>query len=346
MKNRFRLFIRSGIFYCEDTGTGKQTSLRTRDRAEAERLLAAKNEAVRQPAMNLQIAQVYLHHSDPTLATRTWQRVMEHIVTTKHGPTQSRWQTAIKDKAFDSIRHRRLLETTGEQFLTVLRDGTVATNLYLRRIHHYAVTMHWLPWPVLPKQHWPPLVYQAKRAITLDEHRLLLANERCPVRRAFYELLWHLGGSQTDIARLTAENIDWQQQTISYRRHKTGTMAVQAIGPEVVTVLLTLPKSGYLFPTLAHLTPSYRGYAFVYRLRKLGITGLTLHSYRYAWAERAMAAGYPERYAMRALGHASEAVHRAYAKQAQVILPPLETYEARRDGSVTVAANLQPPAMN
>jgi len=147
------------------------------------------------------------------------------------------------------------------------------------------------------------------------------------VRRAFYELLWHLGGSQTDIARLAAENIDWPRQTISYRRHKTGTLALQAIGPEVAAVLQALPQTGYLFPTLANLTPSYRGHAFVYRLQKLGITGLTLHSYRYAWAERAMAAGYPERFAMRALGHASEAVHRAYAKQAQVILPPLETYE-------------------
>jgi hypothetical protein len=31
-------------------------------------LLNTKNEATRQPAMNLQIAQVYLQHADPTLA--------------------------------------------------------------------------------------------------------------------------------------------------------------------------------------------------------------------------------------------------------------------------------------
>jgi hypothetical protein len=30
---------------------------------------------------------------------------------------------------------------------------------------------------------------------------------------------------------------------------------------------------------------------------------------------------------MQALGHKSEAVHRAYAKQAEVVLPPLEEYE-------------------
>ncbi len=39
---------------------------------------------------------------------------------------------------------------------------------------------------------------------------------------------------------------------------------------------------------------------------------VTLHSYRYAWAERAKTAGYPERFAQEALGHNSKAVHRAY----------------------------------
>ena len=67
MKQPFNLFQRAGIFYCEDTRTGKQTSLRTRDRADAVRLLHVKNEAVHQPAMNLQIAQVYLQHGDPAL---------------------------------------------------------------------------------------------------------------------------------------------------------------------------------------------------------------------------------------------------------------------------------------
>ena len=58
-----------------------------------------------------------------------------------------------------------------------------------------------------------------------------------------------------------------------------------------------------------------------------GIPSICLHSYRYSWAERARAAGYPERYAQEALGHQSAAVHRSYAKQARVELPPLEEYE-------------------
>jgi hypothetical protein len=43
-----------------------------------------------------------------------------------------------------------------------------------------------------------------------------------------------------------------------------------------------------------------------------------LHSYRYAWAER---------FAQQALGHNSKAVHRAYAKHAEVTVPSLADWE-------------------
>ena len=340
MKQRFNLFQRSGIFYCEDTTTGKQTSLRTRDRADAVRLLHVKNEAVQQPAMNLQIAQVYLQHGDPALATRTWQQVMEQIVSTKTGNTQTRWQSAIKDTALDSIRSRRLIETTPEHFLAALKAGAVATNVYLRRIHHFAVAMHWLPWPVLPKLHWPPIKFKDKRAITLDEHQQIIARERIPAVRAYLELLWHLGGAQTDMARLTAEDIDWQQRTLAYQRCKTGKVSLIAFGEEVAAILKTLPTTGFLFPTLANINQRQRCAVFARRLRAVRVTGISLHSYRYAWAERAKEAGYPERFAMQALGHSSKAVHRAYAKRAQVTLPPLENYEVRRDVSPVLVAGL------
>jgi integrase len=65
------------------------------------------------------------------------------------------------------------------------------------------------------------------------------------------------------------------------------------------------------------------------RSRFVGITGVTLHSYRYAWAEQAKTVGYPERFAQEALGHNSKAVHRAYAKRALMKIPSLEDYEQR-----------------
>ena len=77
------------------------------------------------------------------------------------------------------------------------------------------------------------------------------------------------------------------------------------------------------------MRPGDRATEFKQRCDGLGIRGISLHSYRYAWAERAKIAGYPERFAQLALGHNSKTVHRAYAKKAQVTLPPLEEYEAK-----------------
>ena len=184
MKNRYRAFRRGwGVYYCEDTQTGKQESLATTNKQEASRLVHAKNEGEQHPAFSLQLARVYWKAGDPSAGTRTWQFVMDEIIKTKQDNTRHRWGTAIKDKAFDPIRDRVLLETNAEQFLRVLEDGTVSTNLYLRRIHNFALDMGWLPWPVVPKKQWPPVRFGEKRAITLEEHQAIVAREGNPERK-------------------------------------------------------------------------------------------------------------------------------------------------------------------
>lgn len=60
IKRRFTLFRRGKIFYCQDTKTGQQLSLKPRDEAAAHALLHAKNEAHRRPVFNLQMARTYL----------------------------------------------------------------------------------------------------------------------------------------------------------------------------------------------------------------------------------------------------------------------------------------------
>ena len=156
MKQRYRVFRRGwGTYYVEDIETKKQESLHTCDKAEAYRLVDARNET----------------------------------------------DTAIKDRAFAPLRQLPVVETKAEHFLRVLAVGTVSTNVYLRRLHNFALDMGWLPWPVIPKKQWPAVRYQSKRAITHDEQRAIIAREGNEERRAFYELAWHLGASQTDISR-------------------------------------------------------------------------------------------------------------------------------------------------
>src|SRR5436309_1476905 len=129
MKRRFLLFFRGQTYYCEDTDTGKQESLRTKDKAAALRLLNARNEAQEQPAINLQIARAYLQAGDPAVPTRTGQFVMEEMAKLKRGETQTRHDAAVRDPAFDLIRNRVILETQAEHFLRVLQAGTVSTNV-------------------------------------------------------------------------------------------------------------------------------------------------------------------------------------------------------------------------
>jgi len=337
---RYRLIYRGirDAYYCFDTLTKKRESLGRASADEAQRLIEARNEAVRHVEMNLQIAQVYLQHSDPTLATRTWQNVMDAMGPLKTGPTQARWTSAMRDKAFDLIRNRKLIETASEHFVQVLAAGTISTNMFLRRLHNYATGMHWLPWPVLPKRLWPVVKHKERRAITFEEHLKIIEREHNPEIRAYYQLLWHLGGSQTDIAELTAGDIDWKDRTICYRRRKTIVPVIITFGVEAAGVLESLPKFGPLFPCMARIKENHRAKMFIKRLKTLGITGISLHSYHYAWAERAKTVGMPERFAQQALGHISKAFVRAYSKKAKVIIPSLEDYE-RKSLPMSVAVN-------
>lgn len=331
MKARYRLLCRGnrgGGFYAVDSVTGKRESLETSVKHEAERLIMAKNEADRQPALNLQIAKAYLAGADPAMTTRTWRDALEALAGTKHGANQERWKTVAQDKALALLLPKTICETRGDILLQVLRKGTVSTNVFLRRLHNFCVDMNWLAWPLVPKRQWPAVRFKEKRAVTAEEHQRIIAAEIHPDRKAFYDLCWHLGGSQGDIALLTGESVDWVQHTVAFHRKKTKVPVIFHLGPTALSLLRDLPAKGFLFPRLANMKSSDRATEFRERCEKLGIFGITLHSYRYSWAGRAKQAGYPERFAQESLGHGSKAVHRTYAAHALMRLPSLESYEA------------------
>ena len=279
------MFLRGTVYWVQDNETGKQETLKTKKRDEAKRLFDAKNEACRQPIINLQIARAYLMVGDPLAAKRTWQVVMEEIVKLKKDETERRWKVAIKDRAFEGIRKLPLLETRAQDFLRAMEQGKVSTNIYLRRIHNFALGMNWLPVPVIPKRMWPDFSFRDKRAITLDEHKAIVAREKNPERRDFYELCWHLGGSQSDIAGLNAEQIGWNNSVVGYARKKTQSLAFIHFGEEIAAVLRRRPIAGPLFPYLRTVRSGDRATEFKQRCDGLSIKGITLHSYRYAWAK-------------------------------------------------------------
>ncbi len=165
MKNRYRKFGRGNVWWCHDSQTGKQSTLKTKSEADALRLLDSMNQPYQNADFHLEMARTHLKQGDARRVTRTWQSVFDAIVAAKTGSTRFRWERAAKDKAFASILNHVVVETTAEDFLAVLKAGTVSTNVFLRRLHNYAFGMNWLLTPLIPKNAWPKVEFAKKRAI-------------------------------------------------------------------------------------------------------------------------------------------------------------------------------------
>jgi hypothetical protein len=277
----------------------------------------------------------------PILAKRAWPKIRsqskraitaeEHAAVIASEKNPERCARGFRSKAYDPIRNKPLVQTTGANLLAIIHTNGNCVAHYLRRLHNLALDLDWLPWPVLAKRAWPKIRSQSKRAITAEEHGAVIASEKNAERRAYYELLYETGAAQTDAANLTAEDIDWQNGVLVYRRKKLGPFSEPCrltIGKKLRALLNVLPSSGDLFPNIKRTSANHRSAEFRRRCRVAGITGISLHSYRHAWAQRAKACGYPQRFAQEALGHSSRAIHEAYARGALVICPPLEDYEA------------------
>lgn len=91
-----------------------------------------------------------------------------------------------------------------------------------------------------------PLRRQPGQAMRLDEHFAIIDLWPNPERRRLYELLWHIGGAQTNVASLTtAESVDWQNRVISsYRRLESKSVCRLHFGNDVAAMLEGLPREG------------------------------------------------------------------------------------------------------
>ena len=330
MKNAYRLFRRKKeYFYLENKETGSQKSLGTKDPREADKLLNAANDERQGADLNLHLGKTYLAHADPTAAKRVWQNVINEFCSRGKDSSRERYEREFRSKAYDIIREKSLIQTTSDDFRTVMKRGTKSTNRALRTLHNFALGNGWLHWQIIMAKQWPECPKKSKRAITYEEHQKMIDADGNDERRFFYEMLWEIGASQTDGAFLTAEMFDWENRTLNYKRMKTGQWCHLRISKSLEMLAKKLPNSGLLFPKMAAQKDKHRSAQFCRRCKQLDIKGISLHSYRYAWAERAYIAGIPERFAQAALGHSSKAVHHAYAKKAYVICPPLENLHGK-----------------
>jgi integrase len=258
---------------------------------------SAKNQAAEQPMLNKGMAKVYLSAASPEFASRTWADVMEHYIKTGVESTRDRKERVFRSRPFAVLRGLKLIDTEAVHLLNIIEHKKAgnSTHHYLRRLHNFALHLGWLLAPVMADAAWPQVRKVKFTAITEEEHQQIVAREQNKERRLYYQMLWETGGSQTDIACLSWEQIDLEQGIIRFSRRKLmgkeGGDSLLRVGPRLSAILAELPQEGYLFPTFRNEDSKHRSTEFWRRCKTLGIKGRCLHSYRYAWAQRARAAG-------------------------------------------------------
>jgi hypothetical protein len=163
----------------------------------------------------------------------------------------------------------------------------------------------------------------------VQEHLSIVDREPNSERRTYYQLLCTWGSRRH--YNLTAEDVDGTNdgQLSATEDQSDRPLHFGDHGAEILAGFRARGRLPYREPSEPAIgRPSS---ATVPRSR---IGGATLHSYRYACRAR-QGRRLPERLPWRPR-HNSKAVHRAYARKAQVRLPSLESYENRAGGKPTV----------
>ena len=141
MKTKYTLFRRGEVIITPRHRHRQANQLAHQGRNRGRSLLNARNEAQRQPVLNLHLARAYLTASDPAFVERTWQTVMEQLQARGKDSSRERYDNVFKSPAFDGLRNKKLMETTADDFLAVFKDGKVSIVYFLKRLHNFALNL-------------------------------------------------------------------------------------------------------------------------------------------------------------------------------------------------------------
>ena len=129
---------------------------------------------------------------------------------------------------------------------------------------------------MVPNPEWPKVKRKRTIAISSEEHAKIIRSELNPGHRRYYQMLWETGGNQSDIANLTWERIDREENLIVFYRDKMDEreedgelcgLSVLVIGPRLKEILAECPQEGFLFPTLRAWNARHRTTEFARRCR-------------------------------------------------------------------------------
>jgi len=141
------------------------------------------NESHREPTLNLNLARAYLAATirgwRSAAGNRDGRNATHGIPTTQH-----RCARGFRSSAYDSIRSKPLVQTTGADLLAIIHTNGNCVATYLRRLHNLAVDLGLAPVPVLAKRACPT-PKQKQKTITAESMGII-ASEKNTERRAYY----------------------------------------------------------------------------------------------------------------------------------------------------------------
>ena len=356
-----------GIWTAVDKKTKKQTSLKckgTREQAEEIADIQFGNTDDSNAAHHMKAAEAHLMKCNPEYATNTWDMVADKLIKSKRkcgGPmklsTTRTYKSCWNHKGWDVLRHKRCIDTTPRDFEEATKDMGYLNVKFGQKLHNFAINRMLIPYAIMGLDMWPVVTIKGPicRAIKEDEHLKVLkfiddpkmAHWRQLVKthggkpidwmnewKAFLSLLWYTGASQTDASMMKAENVKWDQGVLEYRRikwkeplkHAPVRVAIAA-GGALEKLLKKLPKKGPLFPLLINTDHSNRCRTFARFVDWLDFSNVSMHGYRYSFAERAKEKGMSAEDRMTTLGHKNFEMTSHYDQEAQVIPASIEIIE-------------------
>lgn len=162
----------------------------------------------------------------------------------------------------------------------------------------------------------------AEVVVSSKEYRALLKEAQGDFR-AVLQFLWLTGCRPGEARVITAEMVDWKNQTITLKEHKTerkGKVRIIYLCPESLAVLkgqLKMYKTGPLFRDRGGGQFTHTAYAFRFRRardRAKVRPAITLYSLRHTFATRALESGLTDHDVAALLGHTStHTLHKTYS---------------------------------
>ena len=155
-KKKYYLFKRKSCYYLQNKD-GKQTSLRTKDQREAEKILAslvATNGSA--AAVVRKQALMMLRENDPQYFGRSWGQLFDKYIARCELPNQrERLRRSLESPVLRSIRAEQIVATDPDAFMESILRLKRSIRYHVHLAYRYGIKINWVSRDLIAADLWP-----------------------------------------------------------------------------------------------------------------------------------------------------------------------------------------------